>query len=87
MMDYELWLPSNQAMADSILRIENECNAIAYTSDQKYVITALAIGPGVSKDWFAHVQKIATGQEDAASVISANTGKYNNLLKNLYVIR
>jgi ABC-type glycerol-3-phosphate transport system substrate-binding protein len=87
MIDYELWLPSNQAMADSVLRIENEINAIAYTSDQQYDITGLADGPGVSKDWLTHVQKIATGQEDAAAVIAANTGKYNNLLKNLYVIR
>jgi hypothetical protein len=87
MMDYELWLPSNQAMSDSVLRIENETNAIAYTSDQKWQISTLAVGPGVTKDWLAHVQKIATGQEDAAAVIAANTGKYNNLLKNLYVIR
>jgi hypothetical protein len=86
-MNYTLWLPGNNAMADSVLRIENEINNIAYTDKQKYVITAFANNTGVGKDWLTHVQKIATGQEDASTAIQANTSKYNSMLKNLYVIR
>jgi ABC-type glycerol-3-phosphate transport system substrate-binding protein len=86
-MDFELWLPSNQTMADSVLKIENEINALSVTSSQKFVITALGDGPGVRKDWLTHIQKIGTGQEDAATAIKANTNKYNDMLKNLYVLR
>ncbi|MHB1485231.1 MAG: ABC transporter substrate-binding protein [Saccharofermentanales bacterium] len=87
LMDYDLWLPSNPIMAESIKRIEKEINDIAYTSEQKYFVTDLSIGCGVADDWLKHVQKIATGQENAASVIKANTSKYNNLLKDIYTLR
>jgi ABC-type glycerol-3-phosphate transport system substrate-binding protein len=85
MMDFELWVNPNNAK--DILKILNEINDIAFTSAQKWEIDGLANGCGVSNDWLAHVQKIATGQENAGTVIAANTGKYNDTLKKLYVIR
>lgn len=85
MMDYKQWVNANNG--DHIIKIETEINNLAYTSKQKGQATQLASGCGVANDWLKHVQKIANGQEDANSVIAANSAKYNSLLKNLYTLR
>ena len=85
--DYEMWLPSNQTMAQSISRIQKEMLDVSYTNKVKFTVSNAANGCGVSKNWLTYVQKIATGQENASSVIKSRTPYYNNLLKDLYVIR
>ncbi|MHB1485053.1 MAG: ABC transporter substrate-binding protein [Saccharofermentanales bacterium] len=60
---------------------------ISYTPDQKYTYDNLGSGPRVQFEWLQHVTKIALGEENANTVISANSAKWNNLLKNVWQIR
>lgn len=77
---------SLNGVAETNLVINNIVD-ISYTPDQKYTYDNLGSGNRVQFEWLAHVTKIALGEENANTVIAANSAKYNNLLKNVWQIR
>jgi len=83
---YKVWV--NASNGATIVKYQKAIMDIVLSKGMTTnTIFELGIGPGVMTDWLFNVAKIANGQLDANSAIKANTGKYNNLLKDLFVVR